>query len=275
MADNFRYGEKEVVFSPRGQMFLRLLAVTFFASLFVQPIFPRSFDLSHKAFDTLLKTYVRNGRVDYAALKADSRKLALYLQSLSSVSLQEFESLSEKDQIAFLINAYNAFTLDLILRHYPVKSIGDIGGPIRMVNLARGTPWKKYTFDLLGEKRNLDWIEHGKLRKDYNEPRIHFAINCASIGCPHLRSEAYTGSQLESQLRSATLDFLRDREKNYYDPKSNTLYLSKIFEWFEEDFIRNSGSILEFLKKQDPNFGNWKGNPKIRYTDYDWNLNGI
>ncbi|MCC5816682.1 MAG: DUF547 domain-containing protein [Leptospira sp.] len=229
------------------------------------------YDHSHKAFDSILKKIVISGNVNYKSLKKDRDSLNQYLGSLSSVSEKDFAKFSEKEQLAFLINAYNAFTLDLIVKNYPVKSIGDIGGPVRMVNLARGTPWKKFTFSFLGKERNLDWIEHGKLRVSYKEPRIHFAINCASIGCPLLKNEAYTAGKLESQLTSATKGFLSEKNKNRYDAKSNTLHLSKIFDWFADDFIKDSGSVLKFVQK----YSNEKiaADAKIKYTDYDWSLN--
>lgn len=245
----------------------------FLIVLFIQSsvLYANGFDHSHKEFQVILKSVVKSGNVDYKSLKNDRKSLDRYLASLSSVSEKEFAKFSEKEQLAFLINAYNAFTLDLIVKNYPVKSIGDIGGPIRMVNLARGTPWKKFTFPLLGQDRNLDWIEHGKLRVDYKEPRIHFAINCASIGCPLLRNEAYLASKLDAQLTSATKGFLVEKSKNRYEAKSNTLYLSKIFEWFADDFIKDSGSVLKFVQKYSAE--PLQNNPTIKYTNYDWNLN--
>jgi hypothetical protein len=236
-------------------------------------LFANGFDHSHKRFDVIVKKFVKSGNVDYKSLKKDRDSLNQYLDSLSSVSEKDFDKFSEKEQLAFLINAYNAFTLDLIVKNYPVKSIGDIGGPVRLVNLARGTPWKKFTFPLLGKERNLDWIEHGKLRVSYKEPRIHFAINCASIGCPLLKNEAYTAGKLESQLTAATKGFLLEKNKNRYDAKSNTLHMSKIFDWFADDFIKDSGTVLKFVQKYSDE--KIPDNAKINYTDYDWSLNEV
>ena len=130
----------------------------------------------------------------------------------------------------------------MILDHYPIKSIGDIGSPISLLNLARGTPWKKEFFILLGKTRNLDWIEHQKLRKDFTEPRIHFAIVCASLGCPILKMDSYKDTILESQLLSAKLGFLKDTSKNSYDKDKNILRLSKIFDWFKDCLLYTSPS---------------------------------
>lgn len=227
----------------------------------------------HQPWDRLVQKYTDRGLFRYKDLHPNSGDLQSYLKTLSSVSEKDFSSWSKFDQIAFLINAYNAFTVDLILRHYPVGSIGDIGGPIRAVNLARGAPWKKFEFTLLGDNRTLDWIEHSKLRVDYNEPRIHFAINCASIGCPALRNEAYVGSRLEAQLESATRSFFADRTKNRWDRSKNTLYLSKILDWFRGDFEAKSGSLVNFIR---PYFSeNIPDNAKIEFTGYDWSLNEV
>lgn len=242
-------------------------------SLIHTSLYSLGFDQSHQEFTKLLKNNVKNGLVDYESLKKERESLKKYLQSLSSVTQEEFQKFTKDEQLAFLINAYNAFTLELILENYPIKSIGDIGGPLRVLNLARGTPWKKFTFPLLGGIRNLDWIEHSKLRVDYNEPRIHFAINCASMGCPALRNEAYIGKNLNNQLQEATIQFLTDVNKNYYDEKNNILYLSKIFEWFAEDFVKDSGSVLDFVKKYYPKKEKLNQNPQIRYLNYDWSLN--
>ncbi|WCL47541.1 DUF547 domain-containing protein [Leptospira sp. GIMC2001] len=228
-------------------------------------------DQSHSAFDSVLKKYIKNGNVKYKALLNDRTGLDSYLKSISSVTEAEYKTFNENQKIAFLINAYNAYTLDLILKHYPVKSIGDIGGPVRLVNLARGTPWKKFTFPLLGADRNLDWIEHSKLRVEFTEPRIHFAINCASVGCPLLRNESYRADKLESQLQDSFVKFLSETSKNRLDKSKNTIYLSKIFDWFKGDFEKKSGSVLAFVRTGFPE--KIPDQIKIEYTDYDWTLN--
>lgn len=232
--------------------------VFFFLS---QSIF--SFDHSHLQFNTLLSTYVQNGLVDYKSLKKEESKLVLYTNDLSKVMEQEYATFSKEEKLAFLINAYNAFTLKLILDNYPLKSIRNIG-------FLPGAAWKTDFFTLLGSSRNLDWIEHSKLRVDFSEPRIHFAIVCASIGCPKLISEAYVASKLNYQLNTSMENFLADTTKNRYDVSTNTLYVSKIFDWFSKDFTKQ-GSVINFIKKgmkvEIPE------SAKIVYTEYDWNLN--
>ena len=172
-----------------------------------------SFDFSHKSFDDLLKKIVSYKEaqtlVDYKSLKNDPTVLNTYLESISKVTEKEFSGWSRADQLAFLINAYNALTLKLIIDHLPVKSIKKIGGFF-------SSPWKQDFFILFGEKTNLDHIEHGLIRPNYGEPRIHFAVNCASIGCPNLQSFAFTGALLEQQLQESAKSFLLDKNKNFF-----------------------------------------------------------
>lgn len=234
-------------------------------------LFAEQFDHRHQELDKILKVYVKNGNVRYKALSKDRLPLSSYLKNLSSVSSSEFKSFTEAEQIAFLINAYNAFTIELILNNYPIKSIKNIGGNSLTNYLGMGSPWKSFSFILLDGKRNLDWIEHSKLRVDYKEPRIHFAINCASVGCPALRKGSYTGKNLEKELEEMTQAFFADRSKNRWDPGNNTLRLSKILNWFAVDFEKKSGSIIGFVQ---PYFNeNIPNTAKIEYNNYSWSLN--
>lgn len=222
-----------------------------------------SFDHSHKEFDKLLKQYVTNGRVNYKIWKENQTELKKYLESLSNVSVNEYNQFTTSQKLAFLINAYNAFTIQLILDHYPVRGIRKIGGIFQ-------SPWKIKFFRLLGEERHLDWIEHSKLRVDFQEPRIHFAIVCASISCPILQSEAYIAEKLESQLEKAAKEFLSDKSKNFYEPNKKVLYLSPIFKWFRSDFEKK-GNLVSFLR---PYFSETiPENVHIEFTEYNWNLN--
>ncbi|MDF3819652.1 DUF547 domain-containing protein [Leptospira sp. 96542] len=235
-------------------------------------LFAQGFDHKHDLWDALLKQHVKNGLVSYKGFQKDAQNLDLYLQSLSKVTESEYQKFSETERLAFLINAYNAFTVKLILDHYPISSITDIGSPISKLNLARGTPWKTDFFVLLGKKRHLDWIEHEKLRKDFSEPRIHFAIVCASIGCPNLMSEAYRAKTLEKQLQAGKIGFLKNPKKNSYNKEKNILYLSSIFKWFESDFTKK-GSLVSFV--QDGFDVPIAENVKIEYNDYSWVLNEL
>ena len=221
-----------------------------------------SFDQSHSVFDGLLKKHVQNGLVSYRGFQKDREIMKKYLAELSSVSQSEYNGFSREDRMAFLINAYNAFTIELILKNYPLKSIRKIG-------FLPGAAWKEKFFKLLGEDRNLDWIEHSRLRVDFGEPRIHFTIVCASIGCPHLQREAYTGKNLNAQMENAAAGFLNDSKKNYYSEKDDTLYISSIFDWFRKDFEKTGliPFLRGYMKVKIPD------NPKIRYSEYDWSLN--
>ncbi|HZH01920.1 MAG TPA: DUF547 domain-containing protein, partial [Flavisolibacter sp.] len=200
--------------------------------------------------------------VNYKGFKQDKGELDSYLKLLSDNPPQS--NWSENDQKAFWINAYNAFTVALIVKHYPVKSIKDIGGKIYKVN----TPWDIRFITIGGKKYDLNNIEHGILRKKYNDPRIHFALVCASISCPRLRSEAYTGAQLDAQLEDDGRDFLADKSKNRITAERADL--SKYFSWYKGDFTKN-GSLVDFINKYSQTKIN--SNTKIGSIEYNWNLN--
>jgi hypothetical protein len=225
------------------------------------------FDQSHAQFDAVLKKYVKNTRVDYAGLKAHPQDLNRYLDQVAAVSKAEFKKWNEPQQIAFLSNAYNAYTLRLIIDHYPLKSIKDIGSFLN-------GPWDQPIVKLFSETITLNTLEHKILRVDYAEPRLHFVLVCAAKGCPPLRSEAYVGARLEEQLVDQAKQFLGESTKNRIAASERVVYLSPIFKWFGSDFEKKSGLVLAALKPY------WPGKPpvgyeefKIRYSDYDWLLN--
>lgn len=239
--------------------------------------------LDHSPYARVLEAHVRWNpsetatRVDYKALQADPSALNRYLEQLSSVSRADFDGWPQNRQLAFLINAYNAFTLKLIIDHYPVNSIRDIGG------FWQG-PWDMRFFTLLGEERTLDELEHEMIREPgvYNEPRIHFAVNCAAIGCPALRPEPYTGERLDRQLADGTHRFLRDRSRNRY--RDGRLEVSRIFKWYREDFQRGWQGIdrldeffLGYRDALDLDADAVKrlrdSDMDYRFLDYDWRLN--
>ncbi|RME68221.1 MAG: DUF547 domain-containing protein [Alphaproteobacteria bacterium] len=244
----------------------------------------RAFD--HGGWDSLLKAHVAAlpdsaaTRVDYGGMTRDRARLDAYLQALGAVDEKSFDTWPKAERLAFLINAYNAWTVELILRHWPgVASIRDLGSLLR-------TPWQKRFIPLLGKMRTLDDIEHGMIRAPgaYDEPRIHFAVNCASIGCPPLRREAYTGARLDVQLEEATRAFLADRAYNRL--VGDRLYVSRLFKWYREDFARGwrgYDSLAAFLAGYGDALGLDKaalgalraGTLEIAFLDYDWQLNGI
>lgn len=213
-----------------------------------------------------------NGLVDYTALKRDAA-LGTYLAGLSAVSKEELEAWPESDRIAFWIDAYNAFTLQLILDHYPVKSIRSIG-------FLPGSAFREEFIRLRAAGSapiSLNFIEHETLRKRFREPRVHFALVCASASCPALRGEAYRGADLGRQLEEATRAFLADPRKNSFDAATRTLHLSAIFKWFREDFERAAGSIPAFVSWHAPTevgSGISSGPVAVEYEPYDWSLNG-
>jgi len=234
-----------------------------------------AFDHSHSKWSRVLaENVVVNGRqsfVSYEKIQKSPFFLNSYIEEIESVKKTDYDSWSENRKISFLINGYNALTIKLILTKYPVSSIKDLGGFF-------SSAWKKKFFTLFGESSHLDRIEHDLLRKYFNEPRIHFALVCASKGCPPLAKEAFTGEKLDAQLEFAKQNFLKDRSRNYYDKKAQTLYLSSIFKWFKKDFIRSSGSVEAFVADyisddpaQQEKIHSRKVN--VEYLDYDWSLN--
>lgn len=227
-------------------------------------------DQTHAAFTEVLQAHVKGAQVDYTGIKKSPAKLDAYLDSLANVSKSEYDKWAQDQKMAFLINLYNATTVKLIVDNHPVKSIKKIGGLF-------GSPWKQETVRLWGKIVTLDHVEHGLLRPSFHDPRVHFAVNCASIGCPNLLNEAFQGSKLNAQLDAQTRAFLADSSRNRLDAKNKTLYLSPIFDWFKEDFIKKSGSVENFVA---PYFSKndraviQQGGLKVKFTDYDWNLNG-
>lgn len=222
----------------------------------------------HQLLDTLLSRHVNeDGWVDYPGLEKDSLLLNDYLRQLEN-SIPNDSNWARGDKIAYWINLYNAFTLRLILDHYPVKSIKDIGSSpqIPFVN----TPWDIKFISLNGKKYDLNNIEHNILRK-FGEPRIHFAIVCASRSCPKLRGEAYRGKTLDTQLASQTKEFLKDPTRN--DLKNEEeIRISKIFQWFKGDFTEK-GTVVDFINSQ-LNSG-ISSDVDVEYMSYDWSMNDL
>lgn len=219
----------------------------------------------HKTWDTLLQKHVKNGRVSYKGFAKDVEQLDSYLSALDKVDISTF---SREQKLAFWINAYNAFTIKLILDHYPVKSIRKIT-----------SPWKQRIWKAASQTLSLNDIEHQILRKELKEPRIHFAIVCASIGCPNLQSFAFLGDRLNDQLDRAARRFF-SFHKHFFieeDGPKITIYISKIFKWFGEDFGKDKKEridfILRYLEKSDIEKIKKASVVKMKYLNYDWNLN--
>ncbi|WP_462253247.1 DUF547 domain-containing protein [Ekhidna sp.] len=221
--------------------------------------------VSHNSFDQLLQKYVDDqGIVNYKGLKQDRAKLKSYLAILENNAPQK--SWTRDQKLTYWINAYNAYTLDLILEHYPVKSIKEIGSTIKIPFVS--TAWDVKFINIGGKEYDLNNIEHGIIRKEFNEPRIHFALVCAAVSCPKLQNRAYTPEKLEEQLTQAAKQFLANPSKNKIS--SNKATLSKLFNWYGGDF-KTEGTLIEYINKYAPT--KLDKNAKIAWMDYNWDLN--
>ncbi len=226
---------------------------------------PNSPGFDHSGFDELLKQHVdERGLIDYKALHEDPSELDAYIESLKNAP---FDQLGRDGKLALLINAYNAFTLRLILDHYPVDSIKDIPGDKR---------WDAQRWQVGTHTWSLNQIEHEQVRPHFVEPRIHFALVCAAIGCPILRDEAYVAEQLEAQLADQT-EYVHTHPRWFrYEPGSDKVHLTKLYDWYGGDFEQAAGSVLAYVAQYSPELKTAidTGNPpEITWLDYDWSLN--
>ncbi len=218
--------------------------------------------IRHDQWNSLLQKHVSDaGWVDYKGFIRDSAQLNNYLELLSQ-NHPDPKTWTDKERLAYWINAYNAFTVKLITKHYPVESIKDIKSGIPFVN----TVWDIKFINIQGQNYDLNNIEHGILRPKFNEARIHFAVNCASVSCPKLMNWAYSAEQLDRQLDQAAREFINDPSRNVIE--KDELQLSKIFKWYGGDF---DGKIVEVVRKYANQ--NFSEDPKVNYLDYDWRLN--
>jgi len=245
----------------------------------------------YTVYHELLKAYVDDaGMVNYSVLKANRKPLDEFTQSMSRLDPKSYDAWADAEKIAFWINAYNALTLKAIINHYPIKAsfFKSFVYPDNSIRQIPGV-WDKITFSVLGREITLDGIEHEILRPKFNEPRIHMALVCAATGCPPLRDEPYVGGKLDSQLRDQSSKFLQNPAKFRIDRTNNKVYLSPIFDWFGEDFVKTYGVTRDFSgfpekQKAVLNFISGhvepaekaylvKGNFSIEYLKYDWSLN--
>lgn len=240
----------------------------------------------HNAWSNLLAECVvpidnRNSTAaDYACFRRNQAELDAYTSELAQISPAIFSAWTQNERLAFLINAYNAWTVQLILKSWPeLESIRDLGSLLR-------SPWKKSFIPLLGKTQSLDDIEHGMIREPgvYDDPRIHFAVNCASVGCPALRAEAYEGARIDAQLEQQTRAFLGDQSRNRL--RNGRLEVSSIFKWYRGDFEngwRGTPSLASFLSRYAEVLGLSPAQEKalrsdrikISFLDYDWKLNDV
>ncbi|TGE18076.1 DUF547 domain-containing protein [Hymenobacter elongatus] len=221
--------------------------------------------VDHTAWNGLLKKYVDSrGMVNYAGFKADSAALNGYLTVLRD-NLPT-DKWNDQQRLAYWINAYNAFTIQRVIRAYPIKSIKDLGGDKTLVN----TVWDQRFIQLGDEKFTLNDLEQRIMRKQFEEPRIHFALVCAAMSCPKLRNEAYTAERLTAQLDEQGRDFMNDPTKNQLTPPASPK-VSAIFSFYPKDFEKNKGSIQQTINR----YATQKVNPDaaLSYMEYDWALN--
>jgi hypothetical protein len=223
--------------------------------------------VNHQPFTTLLQKHVtKDGLVNYKGFIADSVALQSYLNDLSKGA--PAKNWTNDEKLAYWINAYNAFTIKLIVNNYPVRSIKDLGPNNQIIFV--NTPWDKKFFTIGKKQMTLNNIEHRIIRNQFKDPRIHFALNCASMSCPQLRNEAYEGQKLNDQLNDQAKVFLYDSFRNKLN--ANNPKLSSIFKWYGMDFRKwTNGTVTQFLNKYLET--KIADNANIDYLDYDWNLN--
>ena len=244
---------------------LRVVVLIFFLIMGLTTKAIATQGVDNSLYAGLLKKYVKDGVVNYQGFKNEESVLDKYLKVLKEV---DSKILSRNEQFAFYINAYNSWTIKLILGGYPdVKSIKELGSLFK-------SPWKKKICRIDGKIMTLDDIEHDVLRPVFKDPRVHFAINCAAKSCPPLRSEPYLGGALDQQLDDMTGAFINDLKNNRLE--NHTLYVSSIFKWFAKDFNKDiTGFFLKYAKrglKEQLEANNEM--IKVKYLDYNWSLNG-
>jgi hypothetical protein len=235
-----------------------------------------AFDHEYQAWTRVLAKHVQGDRFDYAGLRAvlaaqQGKEFLSALSQLNAVSDSEFDSMTRDQQMAFLINAYNMLTVKLILDKAPTRSIKEIGGLFKK-------PWSIQFFNMLGGALTaLDPVEHAWLRPRYKDYRIHAAVNCASISCPALRAEAFVASRLSAQLDEQMSLWIKDPSRNKIDQNRKVVFVSKIFNWYEKDFITWGRGVGEVLTKYGGD--DWRkaisAGFTIKYLDYDWGLNEV
>ena len=247
-----------------GLLFLlSFLIVNFFGQLLGQ-----NHQELHRPFDILLQIYVTGNRFDYARMLNNPRDLERLSDYIDNLELLDPTEWSKDEALAYWINLYNAATIELVLTKYPVKSIKDIGGLF-------SSPWKKKVVKVNNRELSLDEIENDIIRTQFTDARIHFALNCAAIGCPPLNKKAFTDDSLDTQLEAAVNNALAN--EFWLQVTEQEIRVSKIFDWYEKDFISYAGSVREFIAKyrEKDKEAILDATRKLKYLDYDWKLNKV
>ncbi len=253
---------------------MKFKLVIILSFLFLE-LYAQSYDVY---YSKLLKANVHDGLVDYKSLKNDENlnKAVAKLEEMNPGVIED-----SKERLAFWLNAYNLFTLKVITDNYPIESINELHTGGRIIgHIIKQTVWDKDLFVINGKKISLNEIEHEIIRKKFDEPRIHFALVCAAVSCPPLRAEPYYGSVLDEQLNDQAKAFLTSYSRNYFDKDKKIAYLSKLFDWYEEDFANNEKDLLLYVASYleaglandiRKNIDSWE----IEYLPYSWKLNSV
>ena len=229
---------------------------------------PAQATFDHSMFDSLLRQTVdADGWVDYAAIVSNLKPLDDYIAVIGAVP---FDELGRDEKLALLINAYNAFTLRLIVDHWD-------GGRLKSIkNIPKARRWADRRWNIGGRTFSLEQIEHEQIRPKFAEPRIHFALVCAAVGCPKLRNEAYQADRLDEQLADQTRYIHRHDRWFRYDPTSGSVHLTKLYEWYGGDFKQVAGSVLDFAARYSDDLKHTLQagrKPQVKWLEYGWKLN--
>ena len=228
----------------------------------------------NSSWQKFLDVYLKDGLVNYSAVKGHLDVFEDVVFEFENLKQEEYDRWSLDEKKSFWINTYNIEAVKLVLEHYPLKRSLGLSALRYPANSIQQIPdvWNQDALTILGKTVSLNDIENEILRKEFQDPRIHFSIVCASLGCPVLRDEPYVAERLEEQLTDQVRIFVRDPQKVRYDPRANKLYVSPIFKWFEEDFEK-AGGVTAFLDKYVlPDMKSPDG-VRIQWLDYDWSLN--
>lgn len=245
------------------------------------PVATGDFDHAHAAWTAILEEHLEDGLVDYAALRRAPAALDAYLADLAATTPAEHAKWTREKRFAFWINAYNAFTIQLVRDGGPVMSIKELGGWF-------STPWEKKfipmpAFDPEGKGKEitLDEIEHELIRPVFDDARVHAAVNCASMSCPPLRAEAYRAADLDEQLDDQVRQWLGDPKRNDLEVREGKIRVSRIFDWYDGDFGKKDAAVIRWIADHVADEALAKGlreragGLKLRYLDYDWSINAL
>lgn len=234
-----------------------------------------AFASDYSSWQEFLNLYVKGGQVNYSAVKNDPDLLKDVISQFENLKKEEYDKWSQDEKKAFWINAYNIAAIKVVIDHYPLNrslSLKALRYPSNSIQQISDV-WNKPILKLLGNEVSLNYIENEVLRKEFQDPRIHFAIVCAALGCPALRGEAYVPERLNAQLDDQGLQLVHDSTKFRYDSSQDVLFLSPIFKWFNEDFAKEGGVIVFLKKYTRKSAAKLSDKTRVKWLDYDWSLN--